>query len=237
VLILHGANGSRETMRPLVNPLRTYARIETPNLIGHGGRPVPPQFSVRECADDIVAYLDERNIARTFVCGYSFGGYIALYLARHFRERVRAVCTLATKYVFDEPTVRRFTYLANPERLNQPGNPVPAQQTAMHYPESWVAVMTQNARLFADLGTNPAITDEDMRAVSVPVLLVSSDQDQLVPAAETVALSRLLPDSRVVMFHGKAHPLEVVPCEAIARVIGDWMAQVLADRTPDLAGS
>ncbi|HEX5476803.1 MAG TPA: alpha/beta fold hydrolase, partial [Burkholderiales bacterium] len=140
LVLLHGANGAGRLLAPLAEPLRAFAAVETPDLLGHGGRPVPERFSVAEFAADVLAYLDARGIERAVLFGYSFGGYLALYLARRFPERVRALCTLAAKYVFDEATVKHFSYLADPDRLRRPGNPRAKQLEQAHAPQDWVAI-------------------------------------------------------------------------------------------------
>jgi len=226
--MLHGANGSGELLLPLAAAMRPYAVVETPNLIGHGGRPVPERLSVRELAEDVVTYMDGRNIARAFVFGYSFGGYIALYLARHFPQRLLGVCVLAVKYVFDAGTVRHFTYLADPERLRRPGNRRPVELTQTHYPQDWVAITTNNRNLFTELGARPALSDEDLRSIAVPALILSADQDQIVPLPETLALGKLIPNSRVAIFRGQAHPLLACPLPFIASTMATWLGQVEA---------
>ena len=228
LVMLHGANGSGETLLPLADALRPFAQVEAPNLIGHGGRPVPERLSVPELADDVVAYLDRRQIARAFVFGYSFGGYLALYLARHFPQRLSGICLLAVKHVLDAQTVQRWTNLADPERLRRPGNPRPAELSRTHYPQDWAAITTINRHLFEELGTNPALTEADLRSLALPALIVSSDQDQLVPLPETLALGKLIQGSRVGIFGGQAHPLLACPIPALANTIGTWLGEVEA---------
>lgn len=224
LVMLHGAGGVGESLAPLANRLRPYVLIETPNLLGHGGRPVPNRYSIREWAEDIVAYLDSRNLDRPFIFGYSFGGYVALYLALHFPQRVRGFCTLAAKYVFDQKTVSHFTYLASRERVERSPNFERFKQ--LHYPQDALAIAANNFDLFLGLGKDPAISDDDLRAIRVPALIISADQDQLVPVEESLALGQHIPDSRTLMLQGKAHPLEVLPLNAIAEVMADWMNQI-----------
>jgi pimeloyl-ACP methyl ester carboxylesterase len=230
LVMLHGANGSGETMLPLADALRPFAQVETPNLLGHGGRPVPERLSMPELADDVVAYLDSRQIARAYLFGYSFGGYLALYLARHFPQRLDGICVLAVKYVFDEPTVKRWTHLTNPERLRRPGSPRPAELTRTHFPQDWAAITTINQNLFKEFGANPPLTEADLRSLALPAFVVSADQDQLVPLPETHALGKLIPGSLVGIFSGEAHPLLACPIPALASAIGKWLGEVEAAR-------
>src|SRR5690242_7580562 len=167
LVMIHGANGSGEALLPLADLLRPHARIETPNLIGHGGRPVPDRFSVREFAEDLVAWLDAQKLVRVYLFGYSVGGYIGLYLARHFPQRVAGICTLAVKYVFDANTVKHYTYIANPER-SRGRDKRRDELVKTHHPEDWEKITSNNRSLFERLGTAPAVTEADLRALSLP---------------------------------------------------------------------
>lgn len=233
LILLHGANGSGETMSPLAKAMRQYVTVETPNAIGHGGRPVPERFMTRQWAEDVIAFMDSHNIAKAFLLGYSFGGYVALYLARHFPERLCGICTLAAKYIYDAHTVSHFTHLTSAWRLSRPGNPRADELSKTHHPQNWITITTHNGYMFKALGDNPAVTDDDLRAISLPALIISGEYDQLVPAAESVSLGRLIRGSTVVMFPGAAHPLGIVPIQEIAPTIKNWMARVEAASAAD----
>ena len=73
LVMLHGSNGTGAALAPLADALRPHAAVETPTLLGHGGRPLPERLTVKAMADDIVAQMDERKITQAYVFGYSFG--------------------------------------------------------------------------------------------------------------------------------------------------------------------
>ncbi len=106
-------------MAPLADLVRAETTVLMPDLLGHGGRPIPDRFAMSEIADDVLAYLDERKISRTFVFGYSFGGSLALYLARHFPQRIAGISVLAAKYMYDSDIVTRIAWLLEPERIRE----------------------------------------------------------------------------------------------------------------------
>ena len=217
MILLHGSNSAGAEMAPLAEAFEPNVQTRAPNLIGHGGRPIPERFSIREFAEDVVAYLDREGIDKTFITGYSTGGYIALYLARHHPQRLRGVVALATKHVFDAETVKHWVHLVEPARLGRPGNPRKGELEKAHAPQDWTAVALRNARLFEDLGRNAPLGTADLAAITVPVMLVSSDRDSIVPWPEMLALGKLIPGSHLAMFYGAAHPLKAVPVHAVER--------------------
>lgn len=225
-VVIHGANGSSVEIEPLSEALRPYAQVHAPDLLGHGGREVPEVFTLPELAADVIAWLDRQGLARVFWVGYSVGGLLALYLARHYPERVIGVAAVAAKAVIDENTVKHWTYLASVERLSRPGNPRAAQLEKVHAPRDWRDVARANQRFFAELGKAVPLPAPDLAQIDAPVILVNSNRDPLVPWGETVALAKLLPRAKLVMFYGLAHPIGIVPVHRVAQVLGEWMAGV-----------
>jgi pimeloyl-ACP methyl ester carboxylesterase len=219
---VHGAMGSGVAMQPLAQVLEPYAAVEAPDLLGHGGRPVPERFSVEELAGDLVATLDARGIEATFLLGYSSGGYLALYIARHFPRRVLGVCTLATKYVFDAATVRLWTRICDPGWIARSDHRFPGLLTRLHAPQDWTLMARRHAAWFRELGEAAPLSEADLRAIEAPALVSSGEADQIVPWAETIALARLL-RCKVLAFHGQAHPIEDIPLASVAEGVGNWL--------------
>ncbi len=193
MVIIHGANSAAAEMAPFIDALRPYTSAVAQSLPGHGGRPLDRPMTVPAFAADIVAYMDREGIDRTILAGYSFGGAIALYIARHWPQRVSGVVALATK------------------------------SETIHAPNAWQDVARANAALFATLGESPPLSDADLAAIRVPVMIASSNVDQIVPWSESIALAKRIPGSHVAMFYGPAHPIRAAPLLAIARAIGEWM--------------
>ncbi|MBC8022406.1 MAG: alpha/beta fold hydrolase [Burkholderiales bacterium] len=226
MIFLHGANSAGAELAPLAEALRPYETVRTPDLMGHGGRPIPERIAMRDLADDLVAWMDAERIESDVLGGYSFGGTLALYVARHHPDRVRGVVALAAKHVFDAATLEHWTHLVTHERLARlqfPWGPRTAELARIHAPNTWQEVADANARIFASLREAPPLTEADLRAIRAPVMIVSSNLDQIVPWAETLALGKLIPASHIAMFHGPAHPLRAIPLAAIARTIGEWL--------------
>jgi pimeloyl-ACP methyl ester carboxylesterase len=227
MILLHGSNSWAREMLVLAEYLRPYEKkAYIPNLLGHGGRPVPEKFTIADFARDVIAYMDEQGVQRDFIAGMSVGGYVALYLARHYPDRFEGVVTIATKYVFDEETVKHYTYLVSVERLGQAGFPRLPQFALNHHPQDWREITTRNRSLFFALGAKPELTDEDLRAMQVPVLVICGEEDPLVPAKEAQALKDTVPRGDLLLVRGTSHPLTSLPLDSVSQAIAAWMAKV-----------
>ncbi len=226
IVILHGAQGTGAIMKPLADELGECAEAFTPNMLGHGGREVPEVLTLESLAADVIAQMDAAGLQRAYLFGFSSGGILALYLARHFAERFHGVCALAAKYVFDARTVSHWTYMISFERLERPGSKRPEELARDHAPQDWKKVVSMNRAMFVEFGKKPPLSDLDLQAITIPALLFSSNEDQIVPLEETLALGRLIPNSKSVIFHGQCHPFHVVPVPAVAKAICNWISDV-----------
>jgi len=229
VIFLHGANSAGSELQPFVEAMQPYAAVRTPNMAGHGGRPIPGSITMRDVADDLVAWMDQQGIERDIVGGYSFGGTVALYLARHHPQRVSGVVALATKHKFDAQTLEYWQHLLGHERVERIVFPNGVRRVdelvRLHAPNAWKDVLDANSRLFATFATDPPLAQADLQAIRAPVMIASSNLDKVVPWDETLALGRAIPDAHVAMFYGAAHPLRTIPLPAVARTIHQWMVQ------------
>lgn len=90
VLALHGVTGHGLRFRPLTELLPRLRWI-APDLRGHGRSPWAPPWGLEQHVADVLAVLDAQGVERTALLGHSFGGAIALHLARAAPERVSAL--------------------------------------------------------------------------------------------------------------------------------------------------
>lgn len=98
ILLLHGALGSKQNFQELEKILQPNFETYSFNFEGHGGREIPNNtLSIPGFAAEVIAFLEQHSIDKISIFGYSMGGYVGLYLAKHFPEKVEKLYTLATK--------------------------------------------------------------------------------------------------------------------------------------------
>ncbi len=146
LVMLHGANGCADELDDWQAALGEMFHTQVFDLLGHGGRPLPERFTMAELAADALGRIDALGLDKIALFGYSFGGTLALYLARHFPARIAGIVTLATKAPYDRRTIRQLTHLLQVSRLE--GLPKRMTHlTRVHQPNGW---REQAARLAAD---------------------------------------------------------------------------------------
>jgi 2-succinyl-6-hydroxy-2,4-cyclohexadiene-1-carboxylate synthase len=94
LLLLHGFTGSVATWQPHLEAFHAHCRTIAVDLLGHGhsDSPVEPErYRMERCIADLLALLDQLDVERTGVLGYSMGARVALHLAAAAPGRVGAL--------------------------------------------------------------------------------------------------------------------------------------------------
>ncbi len=103
LLLLHGAIGSADQLIPIAEKLGDKFDIHRLNFSGHGGGALPQEpFSIKLFANDVLRWMDLLSIKKIDIFGYSMGGYVALYLAKNYPDRIGKIFTLAAKFEWNE---------------------------------------------------------------------------------------------------------------------------------------
>lgn len=94
LLLLHGFSGDATTWNQVATSLGERRRVVLLDILGHGASDKPPALErcrMEAVAADIADLLDQLEIERTHLLGYSMGGRLALYMALRFPQRFHSL--------------------------------------------------------------------------------------------------------------------------------------------------
>lgn len=215
--MLHGAIGSSTQIEPLANELKNDFRVTLYNFPGHAGKEIPDEpFSIRFFAEDLKNFLVKSRLNGIDVYGYSMGGYIALYIARHFPGVVNAIFTTATKFDWNEATSVKESKLLIPEKIEEKLPKFAEQLSERHTKEKWKSVLDKTAEMMISLGKEKELKDEDFGEIENRVLLGVGDRDTMVSIEETVEVYRKLKNGSMLVLPDTPHPIEKISVERLA---------------------
>jgi pimeloyl-ACP methyl ester carboxylesterase len=224
LLLLHGAAGAPVQLKPLADKLKARFDVFMPGFTGHGGSQfTDAPFSMQLFASDVLRFMQERQLDKVSVFGYSMGGYVGMYLARHFPEKVTKVITLATKYRWDEAIAAKELQMLNPEKIEQKIPAFAAILKERHSPGDWKAVLNKTAEMMMALGKDNSLKAEDYAIVSTPSLLLLGDRDKMVSLDETVAVYKSLPNAQMAILPNTPHPIEQADLELLSFIAARFM--------------
>ncbi|MGB6182552.1 MAG: alpha/beta hydrolase [Rhodococcus sp. (in: high G+C Gram-positive bacteria)] len=93
VLAIHGMTGHGARWRRWSEHL-PRARVVAPDLIGHGRAPWTPPWSIEQQVDRLASILQRYSTVPVVVVGHSYGGALALHLARRWPALVAGLVLL-----------------------------------------------------------------------------------------------------------------------------------------------
>ncbi len=226
ILFLHGALGSSNMLKPFAQPFIENYSVLLPDFEGHGGTSyIHSDFSIEGFAQQILNFLEHQKIEQVDIFGYSMGGYVGLYLAKHYPHAVKSVFTLATKFDWTPETAQKEAKMLNPDKIKEKVPAFANELQHRHAPNDWETLMVKTAALLVSLGNNPVLPMEMLRDISCPVTVSVGDRDNMVSIAETQTAFQHLSKGRLLVLPNTPHPLERVKVNRIYFELNSFLEQ------------
>lgn len=249
LLLLHGFAAStyswREVMAPLAEEYRVVA-FDRP-AFGLTERPMPGEFpndvnpyTADAQADLTVGLMDALGIGQAVLVGNSAGGTIATYTALRYPERVQRLALVdAAIYagggspgwvrpLLTTPQARRIGPVLvrnirdwgyefgrsawhNPSRFT---DEIWAEYSKPLRAENWDRALWELTQASRPLGLEQRLSE-----LGVPVLVITGDDDRIVPTEQSIRLAGEIPGAELAVIPNCGHvPQEECPAEFLAAV-------------------
>jgi pimeloyl-ACP methyl ester carboxylesterase len=176
--------------------------------MGHGHSPDADRpYTFEHMADDTASVLEQLHVRDADVVGWSYGGVIALMLARKHPELVRRVAVSGANFRPEGTAPSTLEWLRNtsPEDM---AKQLPAEWRNAYAAESpdgiahWPVVIGKLKALF--LAPGP-MAISDLSAIRAPALVIAGDNDG-VRLDETLAIFHALKKAQLFIVPGSGHP-------------------------------
>lgn len=229
-------------------------RVIVPDMAGFGysARPHGMTCDVDVWADQIVGVLDALGLERASVVGNSFGGAIALRLATRYPARVHklvlmgsvgvpftltpgldavwgyqasvdAMRGLLRLFVWNKalvtPDLAEMRYRASVE----PG-----------FQESFSALFPAPRQRWVDALTT---ADEKIRAITHPTLVIHGRDDEIIPVANALRLTELIPGAHLHLFGSCGHWSQIEHKDAFNVLVSDFLSDPTSVAGPAGSGA
>ena len=246
LLLIHGMGGNSNNWRELIPALAKKYRVIAPDLLGHGQTAKPRgDYSLGAFAVWLRDFLDALGIPRVTIVGHSLGGGIAMQFAHQHRDYCERLILISSGGLGNEVNrTLRLVSLPGSGVLLQLASAKPVIKARMalaalgnrsdlsHHWEAHTALANRENRQ-AFLRTLRAVVDGRGQAVCAlnrlhanayrPVLIITGDQDPVIPVEHAYAAHEAMPHSRLHIIAGVAHHPHTECSQTVAGLIDDFL--------------
>jgi len=228
LLLIHGAEANRHSFDALTLHLSDHFTVIAYDQRDCGETQAPDQpATLTDLADDAYALVCELGFSRVHVFGSSFGGRVAQALSVRHPERVDRL-VLGSTWPLPHPLKE-----LNPQGMTRlqalrSGLPDTAQELAgLFFPEHFLQQHPELRHIFKDVQAGharalrrQAAVDSslsiDWSLLTMPVLLLTGELDQIVPPPLTLGIAEQLLHAQKVVLPGIGHATTLQAPDAVA---------------------
>jgi len=245
VLMLHGSGPGVSALANWQHNIPTLAQrfhVLAPDIVGFGTteRPEDIVYSLRTWTDHVWAFMDARGVEKARVIGNSLGGRIALQMATDQPDRIAKMVLMGTPGVGMTPTeglaaLRAYepSHDAMRELLRNYFAVDPAMITDELVQIRYEASIADGAyeayrAMFFDprhAGSDLGITEDEVRAIATPTLLIHGREDKVVALQVSVAMLGLLPNADLHVFSACGHWTQIERADEFSAVVSDYLGR------------
>lgn len=244
VLLLHGSGpgvSAWANWRLTLPVLAERFRVLAADIVGfgHTERPADVRYSLRTWTDHVWGFADAMGLERFSVIGNSLGGRISLEMAADRPERIARMVLMGSPGVgmtategltgvrAYEPshdnmrTLLKTWFVVDPDLITE--DLVRDRYEASVAPgahEAYTAMFNDPRHAGGQLG----ITEEQVRAITPPALLVHGREDRVIPAGISWTMVHLLPNADLHVFARCGHWTQIERADEFNTVVGDYLA-------------
>lgn len=182
ILFLHGAIGSSNQLSKIYN---RFENSITFNFPGHGNTKIPTEFSIELFSKAVIDLLDKNELKKVSIFGYSMGGYVGLYLAVNYSNRIEKVFCHGTKLLWNEESAWREMKLLDPKLIEEKAPQFASHLDTIHG-DNWPLVLTKTTSMLQEMGKNPPLDVKDFQTITCPILISLGDQDKTANLEDSV---------------------------------------------------
>jgi 2-hydroxymuconate-semialdehyde hydrolase len=243
ILLIHGSGPgvtAWANWRGIIPVLSQKARVIAPDMLGFGYTECPDSLKLTPAVwvESLILLLDALKIKTVSVVGNSFGGAIALALAKAHPERVNRLVLMGAAGInaqISEGLEKVWGYTPGLEAMKglmevfaYDHSIITDDLVRMRYEASIRAdVQERFARLFPaprQQGVEMlALAESDLAAITHTTLLIHGLNDQVIPVEWSRRMNTLLPNSTLQEFDQCGHWVQIEKAAPFTLAVSDFL--------------
>ena len=189
LILLHGNGENCDYFAGQIDEFAQYYHVYALDTRGHGKTPRgDTPFTIRQFADDLLAFMDAHGIDKAHVLGFSDGGNIAMIFAMKYPERV----------------LRLILDGANLDAKGvKPSIQIPIE-IGYRFAKMFAkksAEARKHAELLGLMVNDPNVRPEELSAITAKTLVIAGNKD-MIKESQTRLIASNIRDSQLVILKG-----------------------------------
>lgn len=189
LVLLHGNGENGEYFKNQIDYFAKKYRVIAVDTRGHGKSPRGNKpFRLETFADDLKSFLDENNLKRVNLLGFSDGGNIAIIFTLKYPDYVNKLAVNGANLF---PSGLKAGFLL----------PVKLLYGLFYFPARFNKKVKRRLELLALMAKEPDIIPEQLNDIKCPVLVMAGTRD-LIKEKHTRLIAGSVPNSRLCFLKG-----------------------------------
>ncbi len=189
LILLHGNGEDCAYFARQMDPFSEHFHVIALDTRGHGQTPRgEAPFTIRQFAEDLLAFMDQHNIEKAHLLGFSDGGNIAMVFALAHPERVDKLILNGAN--LDASGVKRKIQI--PIEI---GFRI-AKLFAKKSPKA-----KKNAEMLGLMVNDPNVKPEELSRIQSQTLVIAGDND-MIKDKHTRLIAKSIPHAELCIIHG-----------------------------------
>ena len=209
LILLHGNGENCSYFQGQIDDFSRLYHVYAIDTRGHGKTPRGEKpFTIRQFADDLLGFLDDHQIDKAHLLGFSDGGNIAMVFAIQHPDRVDRLILNGAN--LDAGGVRRTTQI-----------PIEIGYRIAKKFSARSESARRNAEMLGLMVNDPNVRPEELKAIRARTLVIAGTKD-MICESHTRLIAKCIPGSRLVLLNGNHFIANQKP-EEFNRAVLDFM--------------
>ena len=189
LILLHGNGEDCAYFARQMDPFSEHFHVIALDTRGHGQTPRgEAPFTIRQFAEDLLAFMDQHNIEKAHLLGFSDGGNIAMVFALAHPERVDKLILNGAN--LDASGVKRKIQI-----------PIEIGYRIAKFFAKKSPKAKKNAEMLGLMVNDPNVKPEELSRIQSQTLVIAGDND-MIKDKHTRLIAKSIPHAELCIIHG-----------------------------------
>ena len=189
LILLHGNGENSDYFQGQINEFARYYHVFAIDTRGHGKTPRGnAPFTIRQFADDLLGFMDARQIGKAHLLGFSDGGNIAMIFAMRYPDRVARLILDGAN--LDAKGVKRTVQI-----------PIEIGYRIAKIFAGKSKSARRNAEMLGLMVNDPNVLPEELAGIQAKTLVMAGTKD-MIKEEHTRLIADSIPNAQLVIIEG-----------------------------------